>query len=817
MFRSFKSKILFAVVALTTVALVAVTFMTRTNFELEVLALHEKLLRNVLGTVIHIVETKYDELLKYELDSIGRRRLLMESMTKSVISALRSDYHLYETDQLSKNEVQRKSLNWIRDLTYGEEQYFFVCNMNLMGLYHPVSEMIGKEWEGFRDLKQRDALLLMRDVILSKGIGYTVLEWPALLERNYVKQMVYFTYFPEWEWMVGTSVRIDDIEKDAQTKIDAIKRELENIITNIKINEAERIYLFDGNGNMIVQPKMTVESLSYYNGDVDYLDIIYCIMNTPKDYHTAIEHPCSLHNKTKHTDLVYVEYYQPMNWYLAAYMPGDAIYRPVGNLIKRQVYIITGILLLGIILAIFLSDRIAGRLRMLTRYARDLSKKDLASDPDQQLIDFTSRQVDDEIGELIRAFISMETQLRQTFRALTRESVINSTFAEMSSALIQSMHVDEISNLVFDQAKRLTGSEYGFVGYIDPGTGNLICPTLIREVGDVCQVNNKQTVFENFTGLWGWVLNNRKPLLTNSPSDDPRSKGFPHGHVRIDSFLSTPALIGDLLVGQISLANPGRDYNQQDLLLAERLAAFYALAVQRKHTEDALAHSRQQLQLLSSQLLSTQEEERRRIARDLHDSIGQSLAAIKVSVENALNSIDKNHTLTTITSLERIIPVVQNAMEEARRIYTGLRPSCLDDLGIIATISWFCRQFQKTYTNIWIEQQIDIEEENISEPLKIVIFRIVQEALNNIARHSVAEWVNLSLVRKDGLTQLTIEDNGIGFDLDSSAEKASHGKGLGITGMKERTKLAGGDFRIDSVIGEGTTIHASWLCQKAAK
>jgi signal transduction histidine kinase len=422
---------------------------------------------------------------------------------------------------------------------------------------------------------------------------------------------------------------------------------------------------------------------------------------------------------------------------------------------------------------------------------------------------------DDEVGQLIKAFVFMETQLRQTFRALTWESVINSAFAEMSRALIQSMHVDEISNLVLDQAKRLTGSEYGYVAYIDTGTGNLICPTLTTGILDTCEVKDKRIVFESFTGLWGWVLTNRKPLLSNSPSNDPRSAGVPHGHMRIDRFLSTPALMGDTLVGQISLANPERDYTQQDLVLVERLASFYALAVERKHTEDALTHSREQLRLLSSQLLATQEEERRRIARELHDSIGQSLAAIKFNVENILNDIHKEQVGGMVNSLERIIPVVQNAIEEARRIYTGLRPSCLDDLGIIATISWFCREFQKTYTNIWIEQQIDIEEEDIPEPLKIVIFRIVQEALNNIARHSEAELINLFFVRKDGHIQLTIEDNGNGFDLDSPPTKADHEKGLGITGMEERTKLAGGIFRIESVIGEGTTIHTSWPCQNS--
>ena len=103
-----------------------------------------------------------------------------------------------------------------------------------------------------------------------------------------------------------------------------------------------------------------------------------------------------------------------------------------------------------------------------------------------------------------------------------------------------------------------------------------------------------------------------------------------------------------------------------------------------------------------------------------------------------------------------------------------------------------------------------IEEAGIPEPLKIVIFRIVQEALNNIAKHSGAEFVDLGLERKDGHIELAIEDNGAGFDVDSALIKSGHEKGLGIAGMKERTEFAGGTFSIESVVGKGTTIHATW-------
>ena len=230
----------------------------------------------------------------------------------------------------------------------------------------------------------------------------------------------------------------------------------------------------------------------------------------------------------------------------------------------------------------------------------------------------------------------------------------------------------------------------------------------------------------------------------------------------------------------------------------------------RKRAEEALKQSEGQLRSLSSRLLEAQEEERKRIAGELHDSIGQCLAAIKFNVENVLKEARESLNGRIVDSLQQIIPLVQNSMEEVRRIYTGLRPSMLDDLGIIATIGWFCREFQKTYESIRIELQMGIEEGEIPEPLKIVIFRIVQEALNNIAKHSGAELVNVCLERRDGLIELAIEDNGKGFDVDSARVKDSHEKGFGIAGMKERTEFAGGTFSIESVAGKGTTIHATW-------
>jgi len=230
----------------------------------------------------------------------------------------------------------------------------------------------------------------------------------------------------------------------------------------------------------------------------------------------------------------------------------------------------------------------------------------------------------------------------------------------------------------------------------------------------------------------------------------------------------------------------------------------------RKRARDALLESERQLRNLSAQLLRAHEEERKRIARELHDSTGQSLAALKFYVDNALNMKERGKPEEMANCLDRMVPLIQNAIEEARRIYMGLRPSILDDLGIIATIQWYCREVQKTCPKTNILERIDVQEDKIPEDIKIVIFRLVQESLNNIIKYGKAERVTISLVSTSSTIELIVQDNGVGFDLDSYLRTENRNRGLGLAGMRERMELSGGMFSIQSVIGEGTTIRAAW-------
>jgi PAS domain S-box-containing protein len=169
--------------------------------------------------------------------------------------------------------------------------------------------------------------------------------------------------------------------------------------------------------------------------------------------------------------------------------------------------------------------------------------------------------------------------------AVARETRVRRVLTDLSSRLISSYSLEDISDFVLDAAKGLTDSLFGFVGHIDHRNGHLVSPTMSRDVWAICNVEGKNFDFHEFKGLWGWVLNNRQPLLSNDPANDPRSIGVPAGHVAIDRFVSVPVMDGDRLMGQIALANSSRPYVEEDVSLLKRLGALFILALQRKWSD----------------------------------------------------------------------------------------------------------------------------------------------------------------------------------------------------------------------------------------
>jgi signal transduction histidine kinase len=213
---------------------------------------------------------------------------------------------------------------------------------------------------------------------------------------------------------------------------------------------------------------------------------------------------------------------------------------------------------------------------------------------------------------------------------------------------------------------------------------------------------------------------------------------------------------------------------------------------------------------LQTLLVGCQETERRRIAADLHDSIGSSLSTARLKLDDAVRRIREQAPHAPLALLTEITSDIARTMEEVRRIAMDLRPSILDDLGIIATIGWLTRELAATHARVRVAKQIDVRETDVPQTLRTTIFRILQEALNNAIKHSGAGQILVRLHQDAEELRLVVEDDGKGFDLAEVRARASISACFGIANMHQRAASTGGSLAIRTSPGAGTTVCTAW-------
>lgn len=370
--------------------------------------------------------------------------------------------------------------------------------------------------------------------------------------------------------------------------------------------------------------------------------------------------------------------------------------------------------------------------------------------------------------------------------------------------------MDEITSYVMEQGVRITRSKFGFLGFVSENETVFTRHATSGATMKACRMAlGPMPRLVAGAGIWADAVRERKPIIVNDYKSSPKRMDLPRGHVPLRRLISVPVLDGGKVVALGAVANKDTDYDEEDVRHLALLIDTMWQLVQRREAEHNLRTSESQLRLLSAKLLSVQEEERERLAHELHDSLGQTLVAVKFGIESALRAKAFGGVDAVFRVLEPLVPMVQNAVEEARKLYMGLRPTILDDFGVIAAIGWLCSEFEKEHPDICVAKTVDIDEEDIPIPVKIVLYRTVQEALGNTAKHSRAGRVELLLRKEESEIKLTLQDDGIGFD-PSDFPAGKPRDGFGIVTMKERIDLSGGSFSIESRSGTGTTIRASW-------
>jgi len=232
----------------------------------------------------------------------------------------------------------------------------------------------------------------------------------------------------------------------------------------------------------------------------------------------------------------------------------------------------------------------------------------------------------------------------------------------------------------------------------------------------------------------------------------------------------------------------------------------------RRAAEAELQASRDELADLTQQLIDAQEDERHRLSRELHDSLGQSLGAIKYSLERIVVMHETAALVKPEKEIATIIERVGYLIREARSMAMGLRPPMLDDMGAVSAVGWLCHTISETFTGIDFRIELEVSDDEIPKRLSTSIYRIAQEAMNNVVKHASAKSVLISLKIENNTLHLEVLDDGVGFENDASdtAYFEKLGK-IGRLGMRERAINSNGSLTVESWPGEGTSVRAEWL------
>jgi len=213
---------------------------------------------------------------------------------------------------------------------------------------------------------------------------------------------------------------------------------------------------------------------------------------------------------------------------------------------------------------------------------------------------------------------------------------------------------------------------------------------------------------------------------------------------------------------------------------------------------------------LSRQLILAQEKERKRIAAELHDGLAQTIGVVKYRIEDSIVRLGDQYPEIDLSILEASVEEIRNLVDEVRRISSDLSPSMLEDFGLHVALDWLCKEFKAQNPGLTIDCAIRVDECDTPDLIKIAIYRVAQEALNNIGKHASATQVGAFLESIDGGVRLVISDNGVGFD-PRKARRGHDGRvALGLSSMRERVEATGGTFTLESKPGKGAEVRAQW-------
>lgn len=372
---------------------------------------------------------------------------------------------------------------------------------------------------------------------------------------------------------------------------------------------------------------------------------------------------------------------------------------------------------------------------------------------------------------------------------------------QVAQVVNSTLELDDVLRRVLGQARGILGAESGSIMLVEPDRHTL---RVLAAEGPRAPMIQGRTQ-DLGQGVAGWVAQNQSPLLLHGAA---RGRQFQPICARRDvrDALCVPLTDGGSLLGVVSLSNPtDRDpFSEHDLELLTAIAHQAALAIRNAQSFAEMQRQRATVERLLWELTRAQEEERARISLLLHDGPAQTLFAAlrQLEVARVLRSHAGADEQSALVELEDSI---RSAIAETRAIMIDLRPLALDDIGLYSALRQYVEQYERR-TGMKAQIVRQGSERRLPQMLSSALFRIAQEAMTNIWKHSGATRVQIVLEVGERHCTLEVRDNGCGFVVSEAEQKQDH---LGLRSLRDRTHLLGGQFWIDTHPGQGTVVRVS--------
>ncbi|MBN1179429.1 MAG: GAF domain-containing protein [Anaerolineae bacterium] len=392
----------------------------------------------------------------------------------------------------------------------------------------------------------------------------------------------------------------------------------------------------------------------------------------------------------------------------------------------------------------------------------------------------------------------LHEQAQQHARDMEQRNRTLALLNEASRAFSSTLDQEHVFEVVLEEARRLLNIAAITIWLPDPDTGELVVRRAAGLHGDAM----RGLRLPPGTGLAGWVAQHSESLIITDAQQDARH--FPGVAESIGwvsrSILSVPLSFKGNVVGVLQAVHTEPNhFNADHLALLEPLAASAVIAIENARLFEEIGAAHEQLRALSRNLVDIQEAERASVARELHDEAGQSLSYLLLAL--GMMEREAGDPEAVIARARTLEGMIETLLENLHRLSVRLRPAALDHLGLIPALEQYIDTVINQYGIDARLAVVGLEEHRLPPEMETALYRVVQEALTNVARHAQASKVDVLLEQRGDRVVVVVEDNGVGFDTGVAQQKR-----LGLVGMRERAQMLGGTWTIESTPGRGTTM-----------